>query len=165
MEKKLWNSFEKVLRAMFEDVLKLRVSEKKWKEVLQIIKFGIVGLSNTVLGYIIYVVALKILEKLSFPQKADYIAAQCIMFFLTVLWSFYWNNKWVFKDTKGNGRNILLALFKSYCSYAMTSLILSALLLILWVDVLGVSKYIAPILTLLITIPLNFLIQKKWIFK
>lgn len=35
----------------------------------------------------------------------------------------------------------------------------------LWVDVLHISKYLAPILTLFVTVPYNYLFSKFWVFK
>ena len=132
---------------------------------LQFIKFGIVGVSNTIIGYLIYVVSLKILRSLDLFPDIDLYIAQFSMFVLSVAWSFYWNNKMVFKQKDGEKRNILLALIKTYISYAFTSLIMSEILLYLWCNLLGVNEYIAPIINLLISVPLNFFIQKFWAFK
>ena len=65
--------------------------------LIQFIKFGIVGLSNTLLGYVIYVVTLRILRAAQVFPEADIFLAQLVMFLLSVLWSFYWNNRMVFK--------------------------------------------------------------------
>ena len=103
---------------------------------------------------------------MSFRNKIyDVYVAQLVMFLLSVAWSFYWNNKYVFVNTPGKKRNVLVALLKTYMSYAFTSLFLSEVLLMLWVEVLNINEYVAPILNLLITVPLNFLIQKFWAFR
>ena len=135
------------------------------KVIVQFIKFGLVGISNTAIGYAIYVVSLNLFRSIGIFQSIDYFIAQFLMFMLSVLWSFYWNNKVVFKEEKDEKRNILSALLKTYISYAFTSLFLSEVLLLLWVNGLGISEYIAPIINLLITVPLNFCIQKMWAFK
>jgi putative flippase GtrA len=57
------------------------------------------------------------------------------------------------------------ALAKTYVSYSFTGLFLNSILLILWVKVLGISEYIAPIINLLVSVPLNFIINKFWAFK
>ena len=53
---------------------------------------------------------------------------------------------------------------KTYVSYGGTSALSTALL---WVEVelLFVSELYAPIINLVITIPLNYLINKFWTFK
>ena len=94
------------------------------KSFLQFIKFGIVGVSNTVIGYLIYVVSLKILRSLDLFLDIDLYIAQFSMFVLSVAWSFYWNNKMVFKQKDGEQRNVLSALIKTYISYTFTSLII-----------------------------------------
>ena len=137
----------------------------KNKGFIQFIKFGIVGLSNTIIGYIIYAVTLWLLRLGNLLPTIDIYVAQFVMFLLSVLWSFYWNNKKVFVEEDGEQRNIFAALMKTYVSYAFTSLFLAEGLLHLWVNVLGISEYVAPILSLLITVPLNFVIQKFWAFR
>lgn len=53
---------------------------------------------------------------------------------------------------------------KTYISYGGTSILSNVLL---WVEVafFGVSRAIAPIVNLLVTIPLNFVINKLWTFR
>lgn len=87
--------------------------------------------------------------------KIDYIIANVISWLLSVLWSFYWNNKFVFKKEDGEKRNIWAALFKTYVSYGFTGLILNNILLVLWISVLHMNKMIAPIINLIINIPIT----------
>ena len=132
---------------------------------MQFIKFGIVGLSNTIIGYIIYAATLYVLRLFGLLSGIDVYVAQFVMFLLSVAWSFYWNNKYVFVNTTGKKRNVLFALIKTYMSYAFTSLFLSEVLLMMWVGVFNISGYVAPVINLLITVPLNFIIQKFWAFR
>lgn len=133
--------------------------------IMQFIKFGVVGVSNTVISYVIYVVGLIVLQKIHFLPQYDYLFAQIAAFVLSVLWSFYWNNKMVFTLETGKKRSIGRALIKTFVSYSITGLFLSSILLFLWVDVLGISEYIAPLINLMITVPLNFIMNKMWAFK
>lgn len=133
--------------------------------VNQFVKFGIIGVSNTIISYIFYAVTLKLLHLFDLFSRIDIYIAQVTMFVLSVAWSFYWNNRFVFKETTENERKVWVALVKTYVSYAFTGLFLSAVLLAFWVEFLGVNDFIAPILNLVITVPLNFLIQKYWAFK
>ena len=68
--------------------------------IRQFIRFGLVGLSNTLIGYVIYLVSLKLFRAAGLFPGTDYYVAQGVMFVLSVLWSFYWNNKYVFKRAK-----------------------------------------------------------------
>ena len=132
---------------------------------MQFIKFGIIGLSNTIIGYIIYAATLYVLQELGIFSSCDVYVAQFVMFMLSVGWSFYWNNRFVFANGSEKRNNILLRLLKSYISYAFTGLFLSELLLIVWVGYLGINGYVAPVINLTVTVPLNFWLQKKWVFR
>ena len=162
---KIRNAFEAVLRFMVYRVLRLDLSEESWANLIQFVRFCIVGLTNTIIGYLIYAVTLKSLRLAGLWPSTDIYAAQLVMFLLSVLWSFYWNNRYVFRQENGEKRNMFKSLMKAYASYAFTGLFLSELLLLLWVNVLSINEYVAPILNLIITVPLNFLIQKYWTFK
>ena len=155
---------EKLIRFLVEKVLGSNFTEQKLASILQFIRFFSVGLSNTVISYIIYVTVLLLFQRLSILREVDYLVAQFIGFVLSVLWSFYWNNKYVFINN-GERRNLISALFKTYISYAFTGLFLNSILSIIWVKVFYWSKFIAPIINLLISVPLNFILNKFWAFR
>ena len=96
---------------------------------------------------------------------ADYLAAQGVAFVLSVLWSFYWNQKTVFVLKEGQQRSMWKALLKTYVSYSFTGLFLCTALLVLWVQVLHISEFVAPLINLVVSVPVNFLINKFWAFK
>ena len=132
---------------------------------LQFVKFGIVGVSNTVIAYVLYMASLLGFRSAGLFTGADYLAAQIISFVLSVLWSFYWNNKMVFRPLEGKQRTWWKALLKTYVSYSFTGLFLNTVLLVLLVQVLHISEFIAPVFNLIINVPINFLINKFWAFK
>jgi putative flippase GtrA len=124
----------------------------------QFIKFGVVGFSNTAIAYIIY--------SGLYYLGLHYIIANTIAFILSVLNSFYWNNKYVFKSGDDQKKSAFWpALLKTYISYAFTGLVLSSGLLYVFIKIMRISAYIAPLLGLVITVPLNFVLNKKWAFK
>jgi len=125
--------------------------------IIQFVKFGIVGFSNTVIAYVIYVSLVYL--------GLYYIFANIIAFIISVLNSFFWNNKYVFKKGVEQKQNTLQSLIKTFISYAFSGIIIGNALLFLFVDVLHISKYIAPFFGLVISVPLNFIMNKKWAFK
>jgi len=147
------------------NVIGRKLTDDAFQAIMQFIKFGIVGVSNTVISYVIYVVGLLLLQKIHFLPQYDYLFAQIAAFVISVLWSFYWNSKLVFTLEEGKERSVGKALIKTFISYSFTGLFLSSILLFLWVRVLGISEFIAPLINLLITVPLNFIINKFWAFK
>lgn len=124
---------------------------------IQFIKFGLVGLTNSVVYFLIYSICIYL--------KVHYFIANFLAFVLSVLNSFFWNNKFVFKKNDGTHRNMFYTLLKSYASYSITGIFFQSLLLFLFIDKLGISKYIAQILCILINLPINFLLNKYWSYK
>lgn len=162
---KFWNFIESIVRFFLIKLFRLKLSDSQIDTFMQFIKFGVVGVSNTVVSYVIYLVFFSLFRFFKIFPRADYMISQYIAFFLAVLWSFYWNNKYVFGEEKGKEQNMWKALFKMYVSYSLTGLILSPLALILWVEVIGIPKTIAPLINSVLFVPINFIINKLWAFR
>ena len=125
--------------------------------IIQFVKFGLVGLSNTLVSWICYYLILWIDDDL-------YLLGSVVGAVVSIANAFFWNDRFVFKGTENDWRSKLKRLGKTYVSYGGTSL-LSVLLLWTEVSFFRVNRAIAPIVNLLITIPLNFLINRFWTFK
>ncbi|MCM1244882.1 MAG: GtrA family protein [Roseburia sp.] len=171
---KLWNMIETIVRAVFGlifEVCKIDFSEEQWESLLQFVKFGLVGVWNTVFSYAINLICLLSFrgagllqfEFLSTPV-AVYVA-NIIAFIISVFVSFLLNNKFVFTLEEGQSRSFGKALFKSYLSYGFTGIILNNVLAFVWVGVCGISELVAPLISLVIAIPINFFMNKLWAFK
>ncbi len=163
----VWTFIEKIVYTVLALVFRIigkDLTDGIFNSFMQFVKFGIVGLSNTVISYVLYVAGLLVFRKLDILPDNGYLVAQAVAFVLSVLWSFYWNNKLVFALQEGDDRSILKALVKTFISYSFTGLFLSSILLVVWVKVLHISEFIAPIINLLVTVPLNFVINKFWAF-
>lgn len=165
---KIWKFIEKIVYEMLTVTFRV-VQKDLTKEVfnvfMQFVKFGIIGLSNTIISYILYFVSLLLFRRLRIFPETDYLFAQLIQFMLSVLWSFFWNNRLVFTLQEGKKRSIWKALVKTYISYSFTGIFLNSLLLVMWVQIFSISEFIAPIINLLISVPLNFIINKFWAFR
>ena len=165
MGKTIYGFIEKIYMFFVEllfKIIKKDLTDKKRQTFKEFLQFGLVGVSNTIISYLLYVVTLLLVSKSG--VKFDYIIANIVSWLLSVLWSFYWNNKFVFKKEEGEKRNIWAALFKTYVSYGFTGLILNNILSVLWVSALHISKMLAPIINLVISIPINFFMNKLWAF-
>ena len=126
----------------------MRLSES-W---IQFIKFGIVGVANTGIGLGSYYLLLWL--------ECHYLVANIGSWIISAFNAFYWNNKYVFNS------NVIWwrALVKTYISYG-ASFVSGTVLLYIFVEWCGVSELLAPVCTLLLTIPMNFLLNKFWTFK
>lgn len=130
---------------------------------LQFIKFGIVGITNNIVFFIVYYLVIASLKNSAI--KYDYIIGNLIGFFISVFWSFLINNRYVFALVEGEKRSFWKSLLKTYISYGFTGIVLNNVLSYIGISVLNMSKYIAPLINLFITVPLNFIINKYWAFK
>ena len=128
--------------------------KKLIKLFVQFFKFGIVGVSNTAISLGVYYLLVYL--------GVNYLLSNAAGFVLSVANSYFWNSRYVFKEkTEHSG---FKAFSKVFVSYGI-SFCLSTVLMFLFVQVLSVSEYLAPILRLVFTIPLNFLMNKLWAFK
>lgn len=162
--KELISKFSIKLYSLCTEKMHLNISEAKWEVFFQFVSFGIVGLTNTLISYVIYVGSLYFFRWIHISESVDYLFAQVIAFVLSVLWSFFWNNKIVFGLKDGEIRNVWLALLKTYVSYSFTGLFLNTILSWIWINVFEISKLIAPIINLIVSVPINFILNKLWAF-
>ncbi len=124
-------------------------------KTIQFAKFCIVGVLNNLIYYITYFVLIKL--------DTYYILANIIGFTVSVFNSFYWNNKYVFgSDEK---RVWWKTLMKTYISYAGTGILLSNVMLVLFVEIMRVPAIIAPLISLVVTIPVNYVVNKYWAYR
>ena len=163
----MWKTIEKICRfclnVIWKHLLKKELSDDMFLAFMQFVKFGIVGVSNTAVGYLINIGTLFLLRP--YELSWDYLVGNTVSFFLSVLWAFYWSNKYVFTVEKGEKRSIWKTLLKTYISYAFTGIVLNNILSAIWINGLGISKYIAPLINLVISVPINFLLNKLWAYK
>lgn len=158
------------------------VKKKGLAALWQFIKFGLVGVSNTVVSYAVFFICLH------FLHTNAYIAS-LIGFILSVPNAFFWQNKFVFKESEEKEHRVWWqVLLKTYISYAFSGLFLTEVLLVFWLQILNISQYmgsavewlngfgiimteakvaetIAPFLNMVITIPINFCINKFWAYR
>lgn len=125
--------------------------------LIQFIKFGLVGAINTVLSYAITNLCFYVLHW--HAQVSNLIA-----FIITVFISFILNGKFVFNEGKQK-QSIWKSLLKVYASYSITGLFLTGILLYVEEQILGIPHYIATLMNLVVTIPINFILNKFWAFK
>lgn len=133
------------------------ITERKIESLIQFIKFGFVGVSNTFISYITYIICITL--------GLHYLMGSILGFAISVLNSYFWNSKYVFKDGYKEYRAKISSFLKMVATYGITGLLLNNILLVIMVEYLRVSEYIAPIIILFITIPLNFILNKLWAFR
>ena len=166
----LWNLLSRLILNCVNLLLKIvgkKLTPEQEKSFLQFCKFALVGVTNTALSYLINAGTIFLLGKAGLLQDyhLDSYCGNIVAFILSVLWSFYWNNRYVFTQKDGEPKRVWWkTLLKTYVAYALTGLLLSNLLTYITVNQLGMNKYLAPIVNLIIAVPINFLINKFWAY-
>ena len=154
--KKIWFYFRQLLCTIIYDVLKIQMPQEKLEFFFQFLKFGFIGVLNNLIAYGIYIVLVDF--------GVHYTLANVAGFSISVFNSYYWNQKYVFKDTAGY-RVWWKTFFKTYISYAGTGIVLSNVLLVVFVEMLHIPRIIAPIFELIVTVPVNFIVNKYWAYR
>lgn len=147
----------------FIDELSEKYPKIKW--LVQFIKFGMVGVSNTLLSLGVTYLAVFIFELLGVDTKEAMWAinvSTAFGFIAGVINSFVLNKNFVFKNGEKQDKKKLFA--KVFVCYGLTYL-LSVLIMNVLVGRFNVPNRIAPIPRYIITIPLNFIANKLWAFK
>ncbi|MEG2234554.1 MAG: GtrA family protein, partial [Oscillospiraceae bacterium] len=101
-----------MFKKLFER-LNIQSREELWAFIKQFIKFGMVGLSNTAISLGVYYIFVCI-------NKNLYMIGNFVGFVISVLSSFYWNNRFVFEKTQAG---CLKPLLKTFISYGATFLL------------------------------------------
>jgi putative flippase GtrA len=122
--------------------------------VRQFVKFGLVGLSSTVIDWGIYLVLNRFFA-------VFYIIAKIISFVFAVINSYIWNRRWTFRSTESRR----IHQFSKFLVVSGVGLGLNTLIMILVVEKLKISDiYGLAIATIFVTF-WNFVINKLWVFK
>lgn len=116
----------------------------------QLFKFGIIGLLNTILTYAIYLVLLN-------PTNATF--AMGVGYGVTSLLGLTLNNHWVFQT----GSSLKSVVWKYYATYLFTWVI-SVLFAHFASNWSLMNPHLIPLVSLIITVPTNFLLSKFWVF-
>ena len=162
-------------------------AQSKKAALWQFIKFGLVGVSNTLVNYIVYIIFVAI--------GAHYVVANTLGFIISVLNAYFWGSRFVFKEDKSKEKRVWWkVLLKTYAAYFF-GFLLNTVLLWLWITVLNVGQYfgfvgdilnwvtglfgsqpgvytpeklsqiVAPIINIFVTVPINFVINKFWAYR
>ena len=134
--------------------------------LLQFVKFGIVGVSNTAISYGIEMLCYYVLfVNVPWSESVRILATSVLAYVVSVTNSYYWNNRYVFgSGTKKTVRQHLTAYLKTVACYGVTGLLLAPAIKV-YVTALGVPYWLSSLGALVVTIPLNFILNKFWAFR
>jgi dolichol-phosphate mannosyltransferase len=120
---------------------------------LQLVKFGVVGVSGYAVNLAVFAVLVKTLD-------VHYIPAAILAFCVAVTNNFIWNRQWTFRATKGH------AGFQAarFLTVSVVALGINLIALELLVSTAEMPEVASQALAVAIAMPFNFLGNKFWTF-
>jgi putative flippase GtrA len=155
----------------------------KHQTLWQFIKFGLVGATNTVVNLTVYMICCHLIG-------TNVHIANVMGFTISVLSAYFLQSRFVFKENEDAEKRVWWkTLIKTYIAYSFTGLFLTEILLIFWLDFVNLSQYLTPLaqwlkvnvnftmsevklaetivpfMNMVVTIPINFCVNKFWAYK
>jgi putative flippase GtrA len=121
--------------------------------ILQFVKFGIVGVSNTLISFAVYTLLLK-------AFGVWYVAASGIGFAVGAVNGFLWNRAWTFRGHVGDALTPVRWFVVQSCG-----LLVNLGLVYLFVDGVGFGELTGQAATIVIVTVLTFFANRAWTFK
>jgi putative flippase GtrA len=119
---------------------------------LQFVKFGIVGVSNTLISFAVYTLLLKVFG-------VWYVAASGIGFAVGAVNGFLWNRAWTFRGHVGDALTPVRWFVVQTCG-----LLIDLGLVYVFVDAVGLDKLVGQAATTAIVTVLTFFVNRAWTF-
>lgn len=132
-----------------------RLGDKRRQQLGEVMRFGIVGVTATLLQYLIYRLLLRLAFRLDVEADTHTICtmAMTISYVVSFIYNFIASTRFTFR-VKANVRRGAGFLFSHVVNYSMQMLTLNLFLL------LGVSEQWAPIPMFCVCVPINFLLVR-----
>ena len=121
-------------------------------DVIRFIKFGMVGVLNTLVNWIIFF----ILNLFGMY----YILANIIAYTLGTINSYLWNTLWVFKYREKASADTTI----KFIILNLVGLGLNTGILYILVDLYNLNKFIGLVITTIIVMIINYVVNKLWVF-
>ncbi|NLY95934.1 MAG: GtrA family protein [Clostridiaceae bacterium] len=122
-------------------------------ELLTMVKYGLVGVANTaVFSLVTYLVSL---------TGVHYSIYTAIGYIVAILFSFYMNNRFTFKGTKGDVK-VMLAKF---LGVTLSLMLLVQVIQYVFIDVIGTMEIIGIIVGMLFYTGTGYLLNRNFVFK
>ncbi|WP_419886830.1 GtrA family protein [Paenibacillus sp. B-A-8] len=118
----------------------------------QSLRFIIVGILNTIVGFTVYALYLKYINN-------NYLQALILSNIIGIIHSYIWNNNWTFTVKKFSMKSAM-----KFTSIYLFSFLINLLFLRILVDHMGMDKLLAQGISLFFTTLISFFGHKYWSF-
>lgn len=140
--------------ASFLALFHIKLSNKLWNTVEQFIKFACVGCFNTLILLTVYYTVVFLLG------ESVYLLGQTLGYVAGIVSSYFWNSRFVFHAESAKPQD---AFIRMCICYGITYVIQIGILYT-GVELLYISELVVPIIAILVTTPVNFVLNKCFAF-
>jgi putative flippase GtrA len=123
--------------------------------IRQFIKFGIVGVGNTLVDFLVYFLLTRYFD-------FYYLVANAVSFIMAATLSFTLNKFWTFRDRR---RHVIKGQYAKFIVVSTIGAILAEGTLFIFVHFFGVHDLLAKLLVVTIVVFWNFFANKFWTFR
>ena len=156
------------------------LENSRYAPLLQFVKFGLVGVSSTLISYTIEMICYYgLFRNATFSgiigllggfgltvttEQVKVVFTTLLAFIVSVTNSYLLNSRFVFRaEEKPSFAQSMKVYGKTVLCYALTGIFLAPVLR-LWLGGLGIPYWAASLMSLIVTIPLNFIMNKFWAY-
>lgn len=125
----------------------------RYSWIEQFLNFGLVGVFNTLIAFLTYYIVISF----NFHPQIAGIAG----FIISVSNAWIMNKYWVFRNKDADSIRTPFKFFTVYIGNLFFGIFLTFILY----DCLHFNKYILPVISLGITVPVNFILTRNWVFQ
>jgi len=122
------------------------------KEFITFIKFGLVGVSNTLISYSFFILFVKL--------DIIYWLSNILCYCAGLTNSFLLNKKWTFKSEKKTNFTQLFI----FLSVNLVALLVSLLVILILVEKLNLNEYASQLLSMIFSMIVNYVGNKLYVF-
>lgn len=122
------------------------------KDIFRFIKFSLVGASNTLITIACYWICINVL-------KINFLMSNTIAYVFGVINSYFWNTKWVFKDSTANNKLIKFIIVN------LVALSASNLCIFILVKNMNINIYAGQLAAIGFSMIINFVLNKSWTYE
>ncbi len=122
------------------------------KEFITLLKFGLVGVSNTLISYSFFILFVKL--------GIIYWLSNILCYFAGLINSFLLNKKWTFKSHKKTN----FAQLSIFLSVNLLALLLSLLVILILVEKLNINEYVSQLISMIFSMIVNYVGNKLYVF-
>lgn len=128
---------------------------KKYEEAVKYLIFGVL---STIVNFVTYYIAARIIG-------IDEVISSGISWFVSVLFAYITNKKYVFKSKAKNVKGLLKEIGVFFSSRILTGILCDVGTFALMVKVLKINDVVSKIVTQVMVVILNYIFSKMYVFK